>query len=158
MSLFEQASYFTLDAGLQEILRNCAANKWPSQFKVQRGRINSHKGKSYEIPRDPMDLCNLIHDIMNDREDVLRPNVISRVSRTKNAVTTITDDTIFRFANREALRLGVDVHHVDRLYSCIFVAVYRGYIKEEDIIIDDYGNICEIKGIDTSVPLIIHKK
>lgn len=145
MSIFEQASFFTLDERMKKVLVGCSNGKYPSEFKVVGGQIHTKTGNRYPIPSDPMDLYNLTHDIILGTEPAQRM-ATSSVVRKK---PTICNDAISKYAST----VGRDQHHASKLLSCIYTAIYMGYITPRDIIYS--GNIIvDIKGIDVHEPSI----
>lgn len=160
LGIFSQACLCTFDSHLQSVLQLCAKGKYPSQFKVTKGRIVTTKGNTFEISRDPMEVCNLVYMIINGQEkspkaqyDVLESKMMSRVSRSSGMSVGVSDDAIFSFAKREAQRLGRDDYYRDQLKSCIFTAILLGDISPSDFELDG-EKILSIRGIDTKVPCI----
>lgn len=168
-NIFAIASTYTLDNTLQSVLKQCAVGKYPAQFKVNKGKIVTSKGNIFEISRDPMEVCNLVHDLLhgNDRS----PKVVSRqmaiiensrrssrssVKSTASAVG-ISDDAVYAFAKRETHRLGKDEYHKERLISCIFTAIMLGIVSPVDFTMDG-ERIISIHGIDTSTPCMENKQ
>lgn len=145
MSIFHEASFFTLDDRMKNILIKCGRNIFPSEFKVMNGFIITKTGNNYPIPKDPMALYNLIHDIMHGREPAQKMAASSVPHRQK----TICPDAIDMYAMTKAR----DGAHKEKISSCIYTALYMGYIDEKDFIYS--GNIIShINGIDTDVPAI----
>lgn len=145
MSIFERASFFTLDERMKKILVECSKGRFPPEFKVSGGYIHTKTGNRYNVPSDPMDLYNLIHDIVLGTEPAQRM-AASSVIRKK---PVICDDAISKYA----VSMGRDQNHSNKLLSCIYTAIYMGYVTPRDIIYS--GNvIVDIKGIDVSTPCI----
>lgn len=148
MSIFHEASYYTMDDKLKKVLIKCSRNIFPSEFKVMNGFIITKTGHHYDIPNEPMELCNLIHDIMCGREPAQKRSA----STTVRVRRTICPDAIDKYAMTKAR----DGSHKERIVSCVCTALYMGYIDESDFIYS--GNIISrINGIDTDVPAIIHR-
>lgn len=138
---------------MKKILLGCAKNRWPSQFKATKGKIVTASGYSHAIPTDPMDLRNLIHDIMNgtDRKESL--TAITRTRSNTSVTGSIPDDAVYAFARKEANRHGYDENHMNKIASCIFTALFVGDITPEHIHMNGVV-ITHIDGIDTSIPII----
>jgi len=144
-------------------LQNCAKGKYPPYLKVLKGKIVTVKGNTFEISRDPMEVCNLVHDIMNGQEKSSRStqqNLVleesrrsSRPSRSAGSTVGVSDDAIYSFARRETLRLQKDEHHERQLSSCIFTAIMLGDISACDFDLKD-EMIISISGINTLQPCI----
>lgn len=157
MSIYEQAAAYTLDDNMKKILLNCAKNKWPQQFKVMKGKIYTSSGNIYDMPKEPMDLCNIIHDILHGIDKAIVTVTPTRSSKSQILLGgNIGDDAIYNFARRESARYGFDSSHTDKLYSCIYTAIYVGDIINEDIEMEN-SIITRIRGIDTRIPCIIDK-
>lgn len=148
MASFEQASHFTLNPDIKKLLIDCSHNKWPPSFTVKRGKIHTAAGNIYDIHANPMDLCNLVHDILSGIE---RKNVTVLPSTRK--ASEITDDMIVAFSRRETERLSKDETHIDKLAACIHTALFLGVIVPADFRVKG-DVILSINGIDTEVPLI----
>lgn len=144
-----------MDPNLRDILIACSKGKSPSQFKVSKGKIITLKNNTYDIPTDPMDLCNLIHDIMHGQERATKP-IIIEPSSSRTLITGISDDAIFSYTLRESKRLGRDDHYSEQLRSCIYTALLLENITYRDFVIVN-GRISSINGIDTSIPSIEKK-
>lgn len=157
MSIYEQAAAYTLDDNMKNILLRCAKNKWPQQFKVMKNKIYTSSGNIYDMPRDPMDLCNIIHDIMHNIDKPVMAITPTRMSKQQVVMGNIGDDAIYNFARRESQKYGLDNNHTDKLYSCIYTAIYVGDITNKDVEVDGQI-ITNIRGIDTRTPCIIGKK
>ena len=142
-----------MDNELKAILCNCAKNRWPQKFRVNKGKIITTLGNIYDMPNDPMDLSNLIHDIMIGNERVLKNNKPPPSSVRKNSTNRLDLD-IYGYACSEAIRLGKSQEYIDLLFSCIHTALYLGYIAEHDIVYKD-GRIVSVKGINIEVPVIV---
>lgn len=163
LSVFSQAAHYTLDPNLQAILQGCVKGKYPSQFKVVKGKIITLKGNTFELSRDPMEVCNLIHDIINGQEKSPRTPIqssvlgesrrSSRTSRSAGSAVGVSDDAIYSFAKRETRRLKKDDYHEDQLRSCIFTAIMFNYISATDFIVQN-EKIISINGINTEKPCI----
>lgn len=155
-----KASLYTLDPNLQGILQLCSKGKWPTQFKVVKGKIVTAKGNTFEISRDPMEVCNLIHDIISGQEKCKVSQQIqiledsrrsSRATRSVGSTVGVSDDAIYSFARRETRRLGKDEYHKEQLLSCIFTAILLGEISASDFILEN-EKIISIKKINTEIP------
>lgn len=152
MTIFSDSASYTLDDSLKNTLLSCSKGKYPSQFRVYRGRIVTSKGSSYDIPSDPMDLCNLVHDILSGVDKPAIQSIPLSNSSTRRS-SPIADDAIYSYARRETSRLGKDDYHREQLTSCIFTAILLGDIDSSDIVIQG-DRIVNISKIDTSVPCI----
>jgi len=157
-SIFLQASMYTLDTKLKSILESCSKGKYPPDFRINRNKIVTSKGRKYDICHDPMDLCNLIHDIIYKTESQCKfiPASSSRSStkRTTRLLPEISDDAIYHFAKRERIRLNKDEYYEELLSSCIFTAILIESIKYTDFQTEN-GIIKHINNIDTNIPKII---
>lgn len=131
MSVFEQASYYTFNTAIKQILIGCSKNKFPQQFKVSKGKIMTMKGNHYTIPTDPMDLCNLVQRIYFGQEE--SENVPIVPSTRRKGSEDDMDMSIYAFCMREAERLGRDIDYIDMLYSCIYTGLYTHRITPNDI-------------------------
>jgi hypothetical protein len=154
-NVFTNAIGYTMDSALKEILQNSSKGKYPSQYKVLKGKIHTVKGNIYDIPSDPMDLCNLIHDIMNGQERTTKSIVIES-SSSRSSINGITDDMIYSYALRECRRLGRDEQYTEKLRSCIYTALLLDMISYSDFNIRN-NKIQSISGINTST-IMIEKK
>lgn len=156
-SIYISATQYTLDPAIRLLLLNCDKGKYPPQFKITKGRISTALGNVYDVPRDPMDLCNLIHDIMSGQErSVKKITPISETKRSSRSFTNnigISDDAIFSYAKRESSRLGMDDLHRENLLSCIYTGIMLGQVSISDIIYDGQ-RIININKIDTTTPCI----
>lgn len=159
-SIYQQASKYTMDTSLQSTLLSCAKGKFPPSFKVSRGKIITAKGNTYVYPRDPMDMCNLIHDIVNgnEKDTNSRKEVVStRPTRSTSTLPGIRDDEIYAFAEREAIRLQKDKYHEDMIRGCIFTALFLKRISFSDFELSG-EKIVSIRGINTDIPCIERKE
>ncbi len=156
MSIFEQASCYTLDSKLRALLLECSKAKWPSQFRVEGNKIRTNKGLLHPIPRDPMDLCNLIHDILHDQDMPPVPVIPeSRVSnRNANDLAGISPASIYAFAGKESRRLGLGDLHREKLAACIFTGILTGHLEAIDFSLNGEC-ILSINKIDTKIPDLI---
>lgn len=151
-SIWTQASLYTLDKNLQAVLKRCDTGKYPSQFKISKNKIVTFKGNVFDIPMNPMELSNLIHDIMNGQEKVQRSISLSedtrRSSRSTGSNVGVSDDAIYSFARRETRRLKRDDYHKDLLISCIFTAILLEDITSHDFILNG-DKIVSIRYLNT---------
>lgn len=122
-------------------LLNCAKNKYPPSFRLSNNMIISKK-RSYTIPLDPMDLCNLITQIVTNTEISNTPYLTSKSSDIYDNYSLL--NTLFPYCNREMIRLNKDIIYRDKLYSYITLALYLGEINHNNITIKD-GSIIDIK-------------
>lgn len=155
MSIFEQASYYTFNSNIKTILLNCAKNKFPQQFKLSRDKIVTMKGNKYDIPSDPMDLCNLIQKICMGN-DIPDRKPIPPSSTTKRKTDDQLDIAIYAFCIRETYNLNKDLYYTNMLYSCIYTGLYTKNININDIIIKN-GCIIRINGLNTKELKFIKK-
>lgn len=163
LGIFIQGAHYTLDTTLQGILQSCAKGKYPPQFKVSKNKIITIKGNIFDLSRDPMEVCNLVHDIMNGQEKspkAAQQSLVleesrrsSRPSRSAGSTVGVSDDAIYSFARRETMRLKKDEYHKGQLLSCIFTAIMLGDISAMDFILKD-DRIISINGINTEYPCI----
>lgn len=152
--IFRDSAMYTLDGTLKEVLLSCSKGVFPNQFRVLRGKIVTSRGASYDIPPDPMDLCNLVHDILSGMDKPVvatAPTPLSTASSRR--FSPIADDAIYAYAKREASRLNKGDHHREQLVSCIFTALLLGDVSVEDFILEG-DRIIHVNKIDTSVPCI----
>jgi hypothetical protein len=159
-SIYEQAMMYTFDQNIINVLKGCIKGKWPPQFKVSRGYIETTKGNRYKLPNDPMELCNLVHDIISGQEISMRNNIPAQsksIRKSNRNNTGLSDDAIYSFAKRETQRLGKDEYHKEQLQSCIFTAIFLKRIDISDFVLDK-DKIISIKGIDTENILITSEK
>lgn len=157
-SIYEQAMAYTFDQNLINILKGCSKGKWPPQFKVSRNKIETQKGNKYVLPKNPMELCNIIHDIISGQEKSTRQIIVdstkSSIRKSSNSYSIgISDDAIYSFAKRESSRLGKDDRHREQLQSCIFTAILLKRITRENFQMEK-DRIIRIDGIDTENILI----
>lgn len=146
VSMFEQASYFTFDAKVKEILINCAKNKFPQQFKLVNGKIITMNNESYDVPSDPMDLCNLVQDILLDRKKlIIKPIPVS--SRSSKLSEGTLELAIYAFCIRETKIRSKDQTYTNRLFSCIYTGLYIGKLKDSDFQMDS-GSIIHINNLN----------
>lgn len=155
---FEQASHYTLDQKLKALLLDCSKNRWPTQFHMEGNKIRTNKGRLHAMPRDPMDLCNLIHDILCD-QDI--PSIISipesRQSRRSMGDTFgVSAAAIYAYAEHETKRLALGDLHREKLSGCIFTGVLIGHLEIDDFVLDG-ESILSIRGIDTMIPDLVSK-
>lgn len=157
VNLFSEALNYTLDKNIREILLKCSQGKSVPYFHIQGSTIITDKGNTYIISKSPMDLCNIIHDIINGRErtTTFKQRSPSTRSRRIDPYSQL-EDIISAFAHIETKRLGKGVYHTDLLISCIYTALILGDITQNDISITD-NRIISIKGINTEIPLILKK-
>lgn len=155
--LFIEASKCTFDDSLKNVLLNCSKGKYPIQFIISKGKINTQKGNVYDLPTDPMILCNIVHDILNGYEKSTRPIIGSstRSSRVTNEAN-ISDDAIYSFARRTMQNKKRDIYYMDKLLSCIITAISLGDITNRDFIMNG-NSIQSIYGIDIDKLIIIKR-
>lgn len=147
MSIFQQASEFTLNLELKRILVDCVKGKYPTQFKVLQNKIVTATN-TYQVPTDPMDLCNLIHDIVHGQEV---SSVSVPLSRSTRSESQVSDIALYGFAKRETERLKRDPSYTDILYSYLYTMLYVGKISPQDVVFKG-DTIVHIKKVDTSIP------
>lgn len=158
MSTFEQASYYTLDPKLKTLLMECSKAKWPSQFQVQNNKILTSRGHLHPIPRDPMDLCNLIHDIIHGQDEPPLTSIPESRSSTRSIgdVPGVSPAAIYTFADVETTRLGLDSIHRDRLASCIFTGILIKHLGPDNFTMNG-ERIISISGVDTKIPDLVDR-
>lgn len=147
LEIFEKAAHFTMDGTLRDTLLNCSMGVFPSKWSVDGLNIVSN-GQSYAIPSDPMDLCNLVHDILTAK---VRKTVVSASTSTRTRNGGFSIDELFLFARREAERLKKDEDFADKIWGCIYSCLYLKLITPNDLIYKD-DLLVGIRGIDTSIP------
>lgn len=167
LGIWLQAANYTLDPNLQSVLQACSKGKWPSQFKIVKNKIVTTKGNVFEISRDPMEVCNLIHDIISGQEKC--PKAIqqihileesrrsSRIAKSAGSTVGVSDDAVYSFAKRETKRLNKDYYHQEQLLSCIFTAIMLGDINVGDFVLQN-DKIISIRNINTEIPCIESSK
>lgn len=150
LDAFEKAAHFTMDASLREVLLNCSMGVFPSQFSIVDNRIVAKTGE-YQIPSDPMDITNLIHDIMSSK---LKKSVVVSTPSTRTRNAGFHMDELYMFSRREADRLHRDDEHADKIWGCIYSSIYLAEITAGDLIYKD-GVLVGIRKIDTTVPCLV---
>lgn len=151
---FEQAATYTLDTNFKGILHACSLGKYPPQFKVVKGVIQTFKGNKYTVPTDPFELMNLTYDIINGQEVVKRIVNNTASSRAVPGYPDITDDVLYCYAVHQSKMLGKNAEHAAKLYSCIYGALFIGRITMQDIQLRD-DIIVSIGKIDPSIPCLL---
>lgn len=155
-SQFEQAATYTLDKGMKGILYDCSIGKYPLQFKMVRNAIHTTKGNRYDIPSDPIDLMNLVYDIMHGQEAIKKIITNTPSSRVISGCPNITNDAIHCYAYMQSRNLGRDDLYAGKLYSCIYGALFVGRLSMDDIHMKD-DIIISIDRLDPSVPCLLDK-
>jgi hypothetical protein len=121
---------------------------------VVRGVIQTSKGNKYTIPIDPFELMNLIYDIINGQEAVKKIVNNTASSRAIPGYPDITDDALYCYAVQQSKDLGKNTDHADKLYSCIYGALFIGRITMQDIQLRD-DIIVSIGKIDPVIPCLL---
>lgn len=129
MNIFEEASQYTIDDNLKKILQLCSKNRPPPEFKISKGKIITSKGNTYDIPSEPIEVFNLVFNILNGIEIV--PKVVTPTSTKR--VLGINDDALYFFARKKSREYGYGNDYVDNLISCIYTAIYCESISQDDI-------------------------
>lgn len=157
MSIFEQASYYTLDPKLKTLLLDCSKAKWPSQFQMRENKIVTTRGYIHVVPRDPMDLCNLVHDILHGQDEP----PITVIPESRHSVRNVGDigvpvSSIYAFAESETRRLGLDDIHRGKLAGCIFTGILIGHLEPGNFTMCG-ERILAIDGLNTEIPDLINR-
>lgn len=147
---FEKAAHFTMDPTLRDVLLNCSLGVFPKQFRVEGSNI-VYNGECLSIPNDPMDICNMIHDIMTKK--ISKKAVVAPMSTTRARNGGFHLDELYVFAYQEADRLGKGQEHGDKIWGCIYSSIYLKTICPADLIYKN-GEIIGIRGINTSIPCL----
>lgn len=153
LEIFEQAAHYTMDNSLRDILLNCSMGVFPKQFTVRQGMIIA-EGQEHTIPSIPMELTNLVHDIITSKlKKVVVP--MSTSTRTRNAGFSM--DELEMFSRKEAERQGKSTEHGRKIWGMIYSCIFLGLIRPSDIQYRD-GKIVSIDRINTTTPEYIERE
>jgi hypothetical protein len=156
LEVFERAAHFTMDNGLRDILLNCSMGIFPKQFRVKDDMIVVGD-QEYAIPTDPMDVTNLVHDIMTSKVKKAPASLIPPSAPSRTRGSQFTMDELQLFSMREAERLGKDEEHGRKIWGLIYSSIFLDIIKPIDVRYKQ-GKIVGIDRIDTETPQYIERE
>lgn len=152
--VFAEASNYTMDKKLKSVLVNMSKGVMPKKMDVMDGKIIRGK-MSYPIPPDPMELANLVHDLLTSKIERKTPPVAMTTTR-RDRDKGFNMDEMYAFALREAERLGKDREHGMKIWGMIFSSIYLDEITPIDIRHKN-GVIVSINRINTSTPELLDR-